>query len=677
MNHFFWTKYPFVQVGFGFIGGNLLAYTFTDLPDFILSAYAYKLLLTAGITMALVVLFILFYFYKKRIHISGLLLFLLFVCLGSIRFLTSDERNQWSYPPTKDITCATAVIGEVVTEPEQKNTTINFLLRVQQIQQANQWIPYRFTMKVTLADTSWRIQFKEIVYLKGALTKPLKAETPFDFSYTRFLAHQNVYYTTYVKTKPLILDSSGSTFSPKYYAIKARQQLESLLTKKIQHKRAYALVTGLLIGKRSDLEETDKQLFTTSGTIHVLAVSGMHVVLIYQCLSFIAFLLRLRQHGIAFNLIILLLIWFYIFITGLQASASRAAIMITLVLLSKIVQRDNQNTNSLFATAFLMLLYNPYYLADAGFILSFLAVAGILIASSLDIQESTNKIMAYLLNALLISTAAQTATFPYSVHLFHQFPVYFLLANLIVVPLTTVLLFLAVILLFVYDVPYLNELLVLLIEGLTDGLFYILQLISYLPHPTITRISLSTVELILLYAGLLMVILLFTQRQVKWLWGISVSLTLLCGSLHYRMITHFHQPALLVSGKKDQRQYLFSCGHEAWVLQYKQDVALQRAADLFITEQFIKEYQLISIKPQCSFILQQGSKRVGVWRKKSVQTQPKDDFFENCEVLLLDYTIKSSYLDPNNKPIPNQKIFSLHGKKSFYSMTSSYELDTD
>ncbi len=449
------------------------------------------------------------------------------------------------------------------------------------------------------------------------------------------------------------------------------------MTKKIHHKRAYALVTGLLIGKRSDLDETDKQLFTTSGTIHVLAVSGMHVVLIYQCLAFIASLFRLRQHGVVFNLSILLLIWFYIFITGLQASASRAAIMITLVLLSKIVQRDNQNTNSLFATAFLMLLYNPYYLADAGFILSFLAVAGILISSSLVIPESNNKIVAYFFNASLISTAAQTATFPYSVHLFHQFPVYFLLANLIIVPLTTILLFLAVILLLVYEVPYLNDLLVLLIEGFTDGLFFILQLISYLPYPTISRISLSTVELLFLYAALLMVILLFIQRQIKWLWGISISMTLLCSSLQYRMITHFHQPALLVSGRKDQRQYVFSCGHEAWVLQYKEDSILSRASDLFITEQFVKEYHTINIQPECSFILQQGQKHTGVSLKKSLKIQPKGNFFENCEVLLLDYTVKSSYLDLNNKPIPNKKIFSLYGKKSFYSNTFAYELDTD
>jgi competence protein ComEC len=403
----------------------------------------------------------------------------------------------------------------------------------------------------------------------------------------------------------------------------------------------------------------------------------MHVVLIYQCLAFMASLFRLRQHGIVFNLTILLLIWFYIFITGLQASASRAAIMITLVLLSKIVQRDNQNTNSLFATAFLMLLYNPYYLADAGFILSFLAVAGILISSSLVIQESNNKIVAYFFNASLISMAAQTATFPYSVHLFHQFPVYFLLANLIVVPLTTLLLFLAIVLLLAYDVPYLNELLVLLIERFTDGLFYILQCISYLPYPTISHISLSTVELLFLYAALLMAILLFIQRQVKWLWGITLSLTLLSCSLQYRMIKGFQQPAILVSGKKDHRQYLFSCGHEAWVLQYKKDTALQRAADLFMTEHFVKDYQTITIQPQCSFILQQGTKSYGVLLKKSVKIQPTDDFFENCDTLLLDYTIKYSYLDPNNKSIPNKKIFPLYGKKSFYSMTSSYELDTD
>jgi len=669
MNYFFWTKYPFVQVGFAFIGGNALAYTFTELPDFTMTTACCQWLLFAASALTCLALLTLLYHYKKRVNTKGFFILTLFLCLGIIRFITYDERN---YNPSFRLqdNHNTALHGEVISEPEVKNRNLTFVLEVKQLKQDSQWVHCRTLVKVTSPDTSSSIAFKDIVWMKGNLNKPSMAETPYDFNYARFLAYQNIHYTFYAKTKPIIrTDSSDFIFSPKYYAIKSRQKLEALLVQKIAHKKAYALVTGLLVGKRSDLDKEDKQLFTISGTIHVLAVSGMHVVLIYQSICFIAMLLRIRQNGIIFNLMILLLIWFYIFITGLQASASRAAIMITLVLFAKLVQRDNQNTNSLMATACLMLLYNPYYLADAGFILSFLAVIGIVISSSLSLQENKNRISAYLFNASLISTAAQTATFPYSIHLFHQFPVYFLLANLIVVPLTTVLLFLSIALLIFYYMPYLSDILVWCIEVLTDGLFSILKLISCLPWPVISHISLSTLEMFLLYAGLLMAILLFRQRNIKWLWGITISLTFLCTSLQYRMIWQFHRPAFFISGKKEQRQYLFSSGHQSYLITQSEDTTLNRAAELFLTNHFISNYRIVRLHSPSAFILQQGEQQIGVALKKPVQTPAKNDFFKNCAALLLDYTSKYSYLDPNKEPIPHQKIFLLNGKKSFYSTT--------
>jgi competence protein ComEC len=676
MTYFFWTKYPFVQLGFAFISGNALAYGFVDLPDFLLTTFYYYFLLGSGLAIAAIALLIVVWQYKKRIKTNGILLFLLFMYLGCIRFLTYDERYRPNY--AIDHQAVSAFVGKVTTEPEHKNKGQHFLLCLQQVQYDKQWIPYRATIKVTLADTSSKINFNEVVLIKGTLEKPLKMETPYDFDYARFLAYQNIHYTCYSKTKPLVLTQASSfNFSFKPYAVQARQKLEQLLTPHLKDPRAYALATGLLIGKRSDLEENDKQLFTTSGTIHVLAVSGMHVVLIYQGLCFIALLFRVRQQGVVFNLILLSLIWFYIFITGLQASASRAAIMITLILISKLVQRDQQHTNSFFATACIMLAYNPYYIADVGFVLSFLAVAGIVMSSSLSLQNNTNKIWTYLFNAALLSTAAQAATFPYSIYLFHQFPVYFLLANLIVVPLTTLMLFLAIGLLLGGCIPYLSDLLVGLIEALTHFLFFILDLITHLPWPTISHLSLSALEMIVLYAAMLLTILCVVQRQVKWLWAITLSLTTLSGSLHYRMIHQFHHPAFFISGKNAHRQYIVSSGHQAWIFQHQINAPLNRAIELFITEHFIKSYEAVALIPKHSFILQQGQKKWGVVRKKTDKNSLTRSFFEKCDALILDYPIKYSYLDSSNTIEFRTKSFLLLGKKSFYSTTSTYELDTD
>jgi len=143
------------------------------------------------------------------------------------------------------------------------------------------------------------------------------------------------------------------------------------------------------------------------------------------------------------------------------------------------------------------------------------------------------------------------------------------------------------------------------------------------------------------------------------------------------MIQEFHQPSLLISGKKDHRQYIFSSGHQGWIVQADSNTPPNRPSELFITDHFISQCNKMELRGHHSFILQQGPRKLGVLLKNSYKAGTKDHFFENCGTLILDYAIKYSYIDPTNKPITQQKIFPLHRKKSFYSTMSPYEMDQD
>ncbi|MDB5271987.1 MAG: hypothetical protein JWO58_354 [Chitinophagaceae bacterium] len=674
MRFFFWTKYPFVQAGLGLITGSACTHAFTDLPDLLLTNVVFNKLLYFTSALALVILALLCFHYrsKQQTAIKGYFAFLLFIMLGSIRFLTYDERYNEQHLSNLTIEEATAIVGEVVDEPEIKNNKVYVVIKSEKIQLNNHWQTCCGKVKVTFQNPSaCSLFFHQRLMIAGKLTKTDIPATPYEFNYAVYLACQNIHYTLYSKQSPVILPQpSRFDFSIKQYAIQVRQSLEHFLKNQLREKNTYALTTGLLIGKRSDLSYEDKQLFTNSGTIHILAVSGMHVVLIYQCIAFLALWFGIRPHNVFFNLAVLLLIWFYIFITGLQASASRAALMISIVLLGKIVQRENQTINSLFATAFLMLIYNPYYIADVGFTLSFLAVAGILISSSVSIDKGNHGIWRYLLSASLISTAAQIATFPYSIHLFHQFPVYFLLANLLVVPLSTLLLLLSILLLLIGSIPYVNAMVVFLLNTCTDFLFYFLQLVNQLPLHTITRISLSSLEMMLLYLLFIVYLLMFYQRNIRWLWVVGIYSILLSTSVNCRMVEQFHHPAIFISGTKDNRQYLFSSGHDVLLLQRPGIPHNTQATELFLTDHFARTVRTLSLRKPSFLTVQLDRKRIGICRQRPAKPLFRDDLSKKCEVMILDYTIKYSYIDPTNDSSSYKNIFHLYGKKSFYKNTS-------
>ncbi|HSZ71056.1 MAG TPA: ComEC/Rec2 family competence protein [Cytophagaceae bacterium] len=671
MRFFFWTKYPFVQVGSSFIIGTALAYAFIDLPEFFISPSNHWYLLVATLSLALITAMLLFYYCSYRSAISGVFILLLFVILGFLHFLMYDERCQDNHLTHIDATKVNAVIGQVITEPELKNNLTHFVFRVREVRIHNHWISCNAKVKVTKAFIQEKtVGLNDCLLIRGTPTPVDLPDTPYDFNYTAFLAYQNIHYTLYSKKEFLFPpNNTRLVFSPKQCAIQAQQFFKNLLKTHIRHAKAYALVTGLLIGIRSDLTYEDKQLFTNSGTIHILAVSGMHVVLIFQCIAFIAGLFKIKSHGFFFNLFVLLLIWFYIFITGLQASACRAAIMISMLLIGNLVQRENRNINSLFASACLMLLYNPYYLADAGFILSFLAVAGILVSSTFSFEKS-NKIKDYIVGASLISTAAQLATFPYSIHLFHQFPVYFLLANLLIVPLSTLLLFLSVLLLLVCYIPYVGTFTVYLIEIFTDFLFCILQFIDHLPWHTIHHISLSALEAYILYFLFIAILLMILLKKIHCLWVVLSGSIVFSASLHYRMIDRFNHPSLFISGKKETRQYVLSHGHEALILQHHIKNRSNNGTELFLTDHFIQRSHRLTLPETSSCILQQGDTGIMIVFKKPHSLSFNEKLTKKCTAVILDYTTKSSYIHPTKNTLrQGERFFPLQGKKSFYMNT--------
>jgi competence protein ComEC len=312
------------------------------------------------------------------------------------------------------------------------------------------------------------------------------------------------------------------------------------------------------LGQKSHLSGATKQYFSTSGASHILAVSGLHVGIIFMAISLllrpltpIRWTLKIQQ------LLVITLLWGYAFLCGLPPSIVRAVTMFSVGALGVIVHQQSQSLNNVCFTAFAMLLYNPNYLFDMGFQLSFSAVIGILLyvnsqksnfaskreqrqvyltmPSGSKIMSEANKVegqKSELLHRLFtsvkemcgVSIAAQLATLPLILYYFGSFPTYFLITNLTVVPLGTLLVYSCLILFmaspfaFARWMDYPIDFLGTSMQGIT-------QAISHFPQSKISGISIEIPQVFLLYAVLFGLYYFYLQpsgRRLNILLGLVV-----------------------------------------------------------------------------------------------------------------------------------------------------------
>jgi competence protein ComEC len=202
---------------------------------------------------------------------------------------------------------------------------------------------------------------------------------------------------------------------------------------------------ALLFGEKTELSKEISTNYTQAGIIHILAISGLHIALIYGIVLWLTKpLLRFKKGKLYIFLISICILWFYAILAGFSASIVRAAVMFSVVTFAKMINRQSNIYNSLAVSALLLLVFNPNYLFDVGFQLSFAAVLSIVIFQPLVRKYSYSKhlIILKIKELLLISLVAQVGVLPLILYYFGQFPLLFLLANLITIPLSSLILIL-------------------------------------------------------------------------------------------------------------------------------------------------------------------------------------------------------------------------------------------
>ncbi|MFZ9028962.1 MAG: ComEC/Rec2 family competence protein, partial [Crocinitomicaceae bacterium] len=192
------------------------------------------------------------------------------------------------------------------------------------------------------------------------------------------------------------------------------------------------ILKALLLGDKGDLSTEIRDQFANAGAMHLLAVSGLHIGIIAFILLFIFKQFPSVFSNLSAHISIVVLLWAYAFVTGLSPSVTRAVLMFSLLILSRLVRGQYEPINVLAFSAFIVIVINPLVIYDIGFQLSYLAVFGIFIFYDrlAELLSTDYKVVNWLWNGTAIGLSAQLATAPLKLYYFHQFPNYFVISNL-------------------------------------------------------------------------------------------------------------------------------------------------------------------------------------------------------------------------------------------------------
>lgn len=341
---------------------------------------------------------------------------------------------------------------------------------------------------------------------------------PFEFDYAGYLARKKIYRQVYLSEINWRKAEVQASFSFLIIAEKIRSRLLEVYREQNFSENEFHVLSALTLGYKRGLDPEIKQIFSSAGAMHVLAVSGLHVGIVYVVLFFLLGFLRKNRAGrVVFVLFIILALWSFAFIAGLSPSVKRAATMFSFMVVGENIKRRTNTYNSLAASAFLLLLVNPNNLFEAGFQLSYSAVFGIVFLQPRleKIVSFNNKVLQYGWVLLTVSVAAQIATFPATAYYFNQFPSYFWLSNLLVIPAVTVLIPLALGLLAFHWIPFFSSLIAFAVQWILKLLIWFLSFVENLPF-AVAEFTLSITGLVLLSAMLLSVFLFIETRNKKY-----------------------------------------------------------------------------------------------------------------------------------------------------------------
>lgn len=520
---------------------------------------------------------------SKAACTGGLFFFIAFVFF----YLSGLSSNILSKPvdPGLPVDQKLLIRGEITEGPSMGKKTWRYGMNVWLVFCTDSVLKVRTHFKVYLpapqgseadaeAAPGWNMpQAGETWQLYGHLVAIRNNGNPGEPDYRAILGRKNCWYRFF--TDSSVDPGSGSVSAGRKICVGRRLSRAGIRSKVSGYwngdEAELSLLKALCLGDRSDLSDDLKQSYSHAGAMHLLAVSGLHMGLIWWVLYRIfSWMTRISGNETYRSVAIIALLWMFAYVSGFSSSVSRSATMLTLFTAGRLMDQRLHALNGIFVSAFLLILIRPGAMLDVGFQLSYTAMTGIVclypaLRARLNIR---NRMLRWIWEASLVSISAQVSTAPLVIHYFHQIPVYSLLSSLLAIPLLSIL-----ISIFVVSVPFTTSGIGCdFFNALLTKLAYLMNLlvdaVASIPGAVIGELNLSTYGLCIWMALLLMGMIMLNHRSAlpRYLMLLLVSMGLCRASV--ARFTCLHSSAMIISHFNNASMLTFREGdrvdHYCW-----------------------------------------------------------------------------------------------------------------
>lgn len=481
-------RYPLLRLLIAYVVGVMVAHAlYPVLENAVVGRvvmWGFAIILCAALSLVVLIVW-------SRRSLYGMAALLLFVSMGAVGYIIPRHHIAYAWPLDDSLYEA-----RLAADAERRERNVRCLLHVDAVYVSERWIAVDRTIYAYFPIVSPQmpgmaaiphpsvetLQAGDTLLFHGRVSPPRNFSDSLTFDYARHLTMQGISGTTYLP--------HGSWTSAENSTPSLRERLLRLRYR-LQHEHLYpafapdamGVIAALTLGNKSHLAPEVRAAYTDAGAAHALALSGLHVGVIYVMLGFLMRgLVRRRALRWIADAVIITVLWAFALMVGMSASVVRAVTMCSLYAVARWVSRDSAPINVLSLAALVMLMIRPLYLFDVGFQLSFMAMASILwLEPHMEMlfqRGSLSRLPAYFVGVVCMSVAAQAGTLPLTLYHFGTFPTWFLITNLLVIPFLSILLVLCVVwwIFVLAGIPWstaLGALLQWLVQSLTSCLAHI------------------------------------------------------------------------------------------------------------------------------------------------------------------------------------------------------------
>ncbi|WP_152267965.1 ComEC/Rec2 family competence protein [Agriterribacter humi] len=435
-----WKHAPFIRL--------LIPLMFGIMLQWYLPLSIKNMSIIAGIAVLFFLLAQLFRGYFLYLHkwVYGIALMIVVVLFGAVitHFKNITHQQNWFGHLYSDSTAVVAVLSEPLIEKNKSykaDATVYALIRNDSVVQTKGSIIIYFKKDSSLLS---RLDHGSTIVFEKRLQAIKNTGNPGAFDYSRYCLFHGITHQVYLTENEFTVSKAQTLSVYTNQMQQSRKRLLEILKKYIPGKREAGVAEALLIGYRDDLDRDLVQSYANTGVIHVIAISGMHLAMIYGLL--IVLLKPLQRNAKTKwvrGVVILSVLWLFTLLSGAGPSILRSAVMFSFIVVGESMRRKISVYHTLSASAFFLLCWNPFFLWDVGFQLSYAAVLSIVIF----LRPITSRFYFkyafanYMWKLVAVTLAAQVLTTPLSIYHFHQVPNLFLLSNLVIVPLSGFILY--------------------------------------------------------------------------------------------------------------------------------------------------------------------------------------------------------------------------------------------